>query len=73
MSISRISARNVIKGRIVSIHKGQVAAEVTLDIGGGNTLAATITVASVERLGLKEGMEAAAVVKASDVMIALTE
>ena len=73
MSISKISARNVIKGKVVSVEKGQVAAEVTLDIGGGKTLTSTITLASVERLGLKEGVEAAAVIKASDVMIAVTE
>lgn len=73
MSISRISARNIVKGEVVSVERGQVAAEVTLDIGGGNTLTATITVASVERLGLKEGVEASAVIKASDVMMAITD
>jgi molybdopterin-binding protein len=70
MTISQISARNVIKGKITKIMLGSVAAEVELDIGGGNTIASTITVNSVQRLGLKEGDEVAAVIKASDVMIA---
>lgn len=73
MKIDKISARNVIKGKVVSVKKGQVAAEVTLDIGGGNLITATITVGSTERLGLKEGVEAAAVVKASDVMLAIVD
>jgi molybdate transport system regulatory protein len=70
MSISQISARNIFKGKITEINLGSVNAEVQLDIGGGNTIASVITVNSVERLGLKVGNSAAAVVKASDVMIA---
>jgi molybdopterin-binding protein len=70
MAISQISARNVIKGKITSITLGTVAADVQVDIGGGNIVASTITVNSVKRLGLKEGDEVAAVIKASDVMIA---
>lgn len=70
MAISQISARNVIKGKITAITLGSVSAEVELDIGGGNILASTITVNSVERLGLKRGDSIAAVIKASDVMIA---
>ena len=70
MSISQISARNVIKGKITSITLGTVAAEVEVDIGGGNVVTSTITVNSVKRLGLKEGDDVAAAIKASDVMIA---
>jgi molybdate transport system regulatory protein len=70
MSISQISARNVVKGKITSITLGTVAAEIEVDIGGGNVITSTITVNSVKRLELKEGDDVAAVIKASDVMIA---
>jgi molybdopterin-binding protein len=64
----RISARNSLKGRIVSIEKGATTAHVRLDVGGAIVTSA-ITNAAVEELGLEEGQEAYAVVKASDVMI----
>ncbi len=64
----RISARNSLKGRIVSIEKGATTAHVRIDVGGAIVTSA-ITNAAVEELGLKEGQEAYAVVKASDVMI----
>jgi molybdate transport system regulatory protein len=49
----KISATNALSGRIKDVKKGAVAAEVVLDLGGGNLVTATITVGSVERLGLK--------------------
>ncbi|WP_294644963.1 TOBE domain-containing protein [uncultured Aureimonas sp.] len=64
----RISARNSLKGRIVSIEKGATTAHVRIDVGGAIVTSA-ITNAAVEELGLEEGQEAYAVVKASDVMI----
>ncbi|MBB3934471.1 TOBE domain-containing protein [Aureimonas phyllosphaerae] len=64
----RISARNSLKGRIVSIDKGATTAHVRIDVGGAIVTSA-ITNAAVEELGLEEGQEAYAVVKASDVMI----
>ncbi len=73
MSITKISARNVFNGTIVRVHKGSVAAEVEVDIGGGTIVTSTITVGSVERLGLEKGKPAAVVIKASDVMLALTD
>jgi molybdopterin-binding protein len=69
----KISARNALSGKIKDVKKGAVAAEVVVDIGGGHTVTATITVGSVERLGLKPGMSATAVIKASDVMIAVPD
>jgi molybdopterin-binding protein len=66
----KISARNMLKGRVTEVRKGTVACQVRVDIGGGNTVTATITVDSAERLGLAEGKEVSAVIKASDVMIA---
>ncbi|MDA8216534.1 MAG: TOBE domain-containing protein [Dehalococcoidales bacterium] len=64
-----ISARNQLRGRITSIKMGQVMAEVTVRVGD-NDIVAAITRSSVERLGLKEGSEVSAVIKATEVMIA---
>ena len=67
----KISARNVLKGKIVKIVTGAVNAEVTLELPGGLQVVSIITNASVESLALKEGKPAYAVVKASSVMIAV--
>lgn len=65
----KLSARNVLKGKVTNVTKGAVAAEVQVDIGGGNTITSTITVASAERLGLAVGKEVFAVIKASEVIL----
>lgn len=65
----KLSARNQIKGTISEIQEGSVNAIVSIDIGGGNTMSATISLASVEELGLGVGKEVYAVVKATNVMI----
>lgn len=67
----RISARNSMKGTIISITKGPVNAEVVLDIGNGVLITSIITAHSVENLNLKEGQQAYALIKASEVMIAV--
>lgn len=64
-----LSARNQLKGRVTSITTGTVMAEVTVDVGG-NDLVAAITRASVERLGIAEGDEVTVVIKATEVMLA---
>ncbi|MBD3847778.1 TOBE domain-containing protein [Bosea sp. SSUT16] len=66
----KISARNQLKGRIVEITKGATTAHIRIDIGGA-VVTASITNAAVDDLGLTVGKEAYAVVKASDVMIAI--
>lgn len=66
----KISARNQIKGKIVEITKGATTAHVRIDIGGA-IVTSSITNAAVDDLGLAVGKEAYAVVKASDVMIAI--
>jgi molybdopterin-binding protein len=66
----KISARNVLKGKIVEVTKGATTAHVRIDIGG-TIVTASITNESVEDLGLVKGMEASAVIKASDVMVAV--
>lgn len=66
----RISARNVIAGTIKSIHKGATTAHVQID-AGGTILTASVTNEAVDELKLVVGQRASAVVKASDVMIAV--
>jgi molybdopterin-binding protein len=68
----KISARNLLKGKIVSVTKGATTAHVRLDIGGA-IVTASITNQAVEELKLKEGLSAYAVVKASDVMVAIDD
>jgi molybdopterin-binding protein len=67
----KLSARNLLKGKVVKLVHGAVNAEVTLQLTGGEQIVSIITNASVESLGLKEGREAYAVIKASSVMIAV--
>jgi molybdopterin-binding protein len=64
-----ISARNQLKGRVTSVKLGAVMAEVVVQVGG-NELVAAITRSSVERMGIKEGDEVSAIIKATEVMIA---
>ncbi len=66
----KISARNILKGTVVDVVKGATTAHVRIDVGG-TIITASITNESVDDLGLKKGDAAAAVVKASDVMIAV--
>lgn len=69
----KLSARNQFKGKVLKIEEGAVNGIVTLDIGGGNEMVASITMASIRSLGLEEGKEAIAVVKASNVMVGVDE
>jgi len=66
----KISARNVLKGTIVEVVKGATTAHVKIDIGGA-IVTASITNQSVDDLNLKVGGEASAVIKSSDVMVAV--
>lgn len=66
----KISARNQLKGKVVEITKGATTAHVKIDIGGA-VVTSAITNAAVDELKLAVGQTAYAVVKASDVMIAI--
>lgn len=66
----KISARNVLKGKVKSITHGSVNSEVVVELPGGTEITSIITKNSVEKLGLKEGNEVYAVIKASSVMLA---
>ena len=67
----KLSARNVLKGKVKRITRGAVNSEVIIEIAGGAEVVSIITNASVDHLELKEGSRAFAVIKASSVMIAV--
>lgn len=66
----KISARNVLTGKVVEVKKGATTAHVRIDLGG-SIITASITNEAVDELKLAPGMTASAVIKASDVMIAV--
>jgi molybdopterin-binding protein len=68
----KISARNQLAGTVTGINRGEAIANVALDISG-QRLVASITVEAVRDLGLEEGSRVTAVIKASDVMIAVED
>ena len=67
----KISARNILKGKVVKIVHGAVNSEVIIELPGGTRLVSIITNSSVENLGLTEGKEAYAIIKASNVMVGI--
>lgn len=69
----KLSARNQLKGEIISIEEGAVNAIVQIKIAGGDVITATISMGSVKRLGLAVGKEAYAVIKATSVMVGVDE
>ena len=67
----KISARNQFKGKVVEIKEGAVNGIVSIDIGGGNVVSATISMAAVKDLGIEVGKDAYAIVKATSVMVGI--
>jgi molybdopterin-binding protein len=65
----RLSARNVLKGRITGVTRGATTAHVKIEIGPGVVITASITNEAVDELRLANGEQAYAVIKASDVMV----
>lgn len=66
----KLSARNILEGKVVQVKKGKTTAHVRLDVGGG-VVTASITNEAADELKLKKGRTAYAVIKASDVMIGI--
>lgn len=66
----KLSARNILKGKIIEVKKGATTAHVRIEIKGGAVITSSITNEAVEELKLAVGHEAYAVIKASDVMVA---
>jgi molybdopterin-binding protein len=65
----RLSARNIIKGKVPELKLGSTTAHVRIDVGGGTVITSSITNEAVEALAIKVGDAAYAVIKASDVMV----
>jgi molybdopterin-binding protein len=68
----KISARNQLSGTVTSVNEGAAIANVVLDVNG-QRLVASITVEAARELGLKEGAGVTAIVKASDVILAVSD
>jgi molybdopterin-binding protein len=66
----KLSARNVLKGKVTDVKKGATTAHIKIDIGG-QMVTAAITNEAAEELKLAKGQDAYAVIKASDVMVAV--
>jgi molybdopterin-binding protein len=64
-----LSARNQLEGRVLSVKLGNVMAEVTIKLKGGEEVVSVITRGSAEALGLKEGVSVKVVIKATSVMV----
>jgi len=71
IDVQKISARNVLTGKISSILEGSVNDEVSIDLGSGYTITAVITKSSVASLELEIGTIASAIIKASAVILAV--
>ncbi|GAP17559.1 TOBE domain-containing protein [Levilinea saccharolytica] len=67
----KISARNVLKGKVKQITPGAVNSEVVIELPGGTEVVSVITKSSVETLKLEVGKEVYAVIKASNVLVAI--
>ena len=67
----KLSARNILKGTVVKVVRGAVNSEVIIRPDGGTEVVSVITNESVDYLGLKPNKEAYAVIKASNVMVAV--
>ncbi|XFA73418.1 TOBE domain-containing protein [Thermosynechococcaceae cyanobacterium Okahandja] len=66
----KISARNTLKGSVKAVNSGTINTEVVVEVAPGVEVVAVITKASAESLGLAEGKEVYAVIKASQVLLA---
>ncbi|HET9119516.1 MAG TPA: TOBE domain-containing protein [Solirubrobacterales bacterium] len=66
----QISARNKLPGQVKNVTQGEAIANVELDVNGMR-LVASVTVEAVRELGIETGKDVTAVVKASDVMLAV--
>ena len=67
----KLSARNILKGKVKKVVSGMVNSEIVIELPGGTEIISIITKTSAENMNLKEGSEAYAVIKASNVMIAI--
>ncbi|HTX68576.1 MAG TPA: TOBE domain-containing protein [Thermoleophilia bacterium] len=69
--LAGLSARNQLAGKVAKVTRGAVNGHVAIKLDGGSTLTSSITNEAIEELGLAEGVPALAVIKATDVMVAV--
>ena len=67
----KLSARNQFPGKVLEVEEGAVNGIVKMEVLGGNIMTATISMAAISELGLKPGVDAIAVVKATSVMVGI--
>ncbi len=65
----KLSARNMLPGKVIAVTKGATTAHVKIEIGSGAVITASITNEAVEALGLAVGQPASAIIKSSDVIV----
>ncbi len=65
----RVSARNQLKGTVTGVAKGGINSEVRIELPGGSTIYAVVTNQAIQELGLKAGVPATALIKASHVIL----
>jgi molybdopterin-binding protein len=65
----KLSARNVLSGKVVEVERGSVNAVVKVDIGGGRIISSMITLDALKDLGVSEGSDVFAIIKSSNVII----
>jgi molybdopterin-binding protein len=65
----KLSARNVLKGKVSAVVRGVTTAHVKIDVGQGIIITSSITVEAAKELKLKKGDEAYAIIKASEVIV----
>jgi molybdopterin-binding protein len=65
----KLSARNVLRGKVVRVVRGKTTGHVKLEVGGGAVITASVTMEAIAELKLKRGDTAYAVIKASDVIV----
>jgi molybdopterin-binding protein len=66
----KLSARNQIKGKVITVQRGQTTGHVRIDVGNGIIVTSSITNEAIDDLALQPGDDVVAVIKASDVMVA---
>ena len=69
----KLSARNVLKGKVIKVTKGAVNSIVVIEIAPGIQLTSVVTEEAVEELGLAKGKEAYAIIKAPNVMLGVDD
>ena len=65
----KLSARNVLKGKVKSVQHGAVNSEIIVQLPGGIEIVSIITKTAAQNLQLKEGKDVYAIIKASNVIL----